>query len=105
VADDLVGVLDPGERVGAFVPAVDVGPVVVSRSLTLSKVPRRIGWRVMITKKISTMFSQLPLVGVKCSCTRRCLTSHARTIGGLRTAHQAQPAGRRRRGASVAHEG
>ena len=47
---------DQGERVGAFVPGVDVGPVVVSRSLTLSKVPRRIGWRVMITKRIS-MFS------------------------------------------------
>jgi len=29
--------------------------------LTLWKVPRRIAWRVMIPKKISTMFSQLPL--------------------------------------------
>jgi len=26
VADDLVGVFGPGERVGVFVPAVDVGP-------------------------------------------------------------------------------
>src|SRR5665647_2544328 len=37
----------------------------VSRSLTLWNVPRRIAWQVMIPKKISTMFSQLPLVGVK----------------------------------------
>src|ERR1035437_1503054 len=29
----------------------------VSRSLTLWKVPRRIAWRVVIPKKISTMFS------------------------------------------------
>ena len=26
MADDLVGVFGPGERVGVFVPAVDVGP-------------------------------------------------------------------------------
>ena len=32
-----------------------------TRSLTLRDVPRRIAWRVMIPKKISTMLSQLPL--------------------------------------------
>jgi hypothetical protein len=31
--------------------------------LTLLKLPRRIAWRVMIPKKISTMFSQEPDVG------------------------------------------
>lgn len=34
------------------------------RSLTDVKVPRRIAWRVMIEKKISTMFSHEPEVGV-----------------------------------------
>ena len=33
------------------------------RSVTLRKVPRRIAWRVMIPKKISTMFSHDPDVG------------------------------------------
>ena len=55
----------------------------VSRSLTLWKVPRRIACRVMIPKKISTMFSQEPEVGVKCNCTRGCLASHAVTFGCL----------------------
>jgi hypothetical protein len=40
------------------------------RSLTLVKVPRRMTWRVMIEKKISTMFSHEPEVGVKCRVTR-----------------------------------
>jgi hypothetical protein len=34
--------------------------------LTEVKLPRRIAWRVMIEKKISTMLSQDPEVGVKC---------------------------------------
>lgn len=38
----------------------------VSRSSMLWKVPRQIAWRV----KISTMFSQEPDIGVKCSVTR-----------------------------------
>jgi len=37
------------------------------RSLTDVEVPRRMAWRVMMPKKISTMFSQYPEVGVKCS--------------------------------------
>jgi hypothetical protein len=40
--------------------------IVVTSSLTLSKDPRRIAWRVMMPKKTSTRFSQ-PEVGVKCS--------------------------------------
>jgi hypothetical protein len=40
------------------------------------KVPRRMAWRVMIPKKISTMFSQAPEVGVKYS-----------VIGLLRAGH------------------
>jgi uncharacterized integral membrane protein len=39
------------------------------RSLTEVKLPRRMAWRVMIEKKISTMFSHDPDVGVKCSVT------------------------------------
>jgi hypothetical protein len=43
------------------------------RSLTLVKVPRRIAWRVMMPKKISTMFSQELEVGgeVQRDATRR----------------------------------
>ncbi len=37
----------------------------------------------MIPKKISTMFSQDPDVGVKCSVARGCLASHAWTLGCL----------------------
>jgi transposase len=40
------------------------------RSWTLLKLPRRMAWRVMDPKKISTMFNQEPLVGVKCRMTR-----------------------------------
>ncbi len=41
-------------------------------SLTLSKEPRLMAWRVMIPKKTSTRFSQEPDVGVKCSVIRGC---------------------------------
>jgi hypothetical protein len=40
------------------------------RSLTERELPRRMAWRVMIPKKISTMFSYDPAVGVKCMVTR-----------------------------------
>ncbi len=53
------------------------------RSPTESKVPRRMACLVMIPKKISTMFSQEPEVGVKWSCTRGCLASQACTFGCL----------------------
>ena len=63
----------------------------VSRSLTLWNVPRRIAWRVMIPKKISTMFSQPPLVGLKCSCTRGG-GWNAATLDGLPRSHVTMPA-------------
>ena len=53
------------------------------RSRTESKVPRLMAWRVMIPKKISTMFSQDPLVGVKCRVTRGFFSSQATTLGCL----------------------
>jgi hypothetical protein len=53
------------------------------RSLTDRNVPRRMAWRVMIPKKISTMFSQDPEVGVKCRVIRGFLASQACTSGCL----------------------
>jgi len=53
----------------SFQPSMKVS-IVAMRSLTEVKVPRRIAWRVMMPKKISTMFSQDPLVGVKCMVIR-----------------------------------
>jgi hypothetical protein len=50
----------------SFQPSMKVS-MVVMRSLTLVKLPRRVAWRVVISKKISTMFSHDPEVGVKCS--------------------------------------
>ena len=44
--------------------------IAVTSSLTLSKDPRRMAWRVMIPKNTSTRLSQDPEVGVKCSVTR-----------------------------------
>ena len=58
-------------------------PMAAIKSLTEVKVPRRIACRVMIPKKISTRFSQLPEVGVKCICTRGCLASQCWTAGCL----------------------
>ena len=40
-------------------------------------------WRVMIPKKISTMFSHDPDVGVKCNVKRGCLANQAFTTGCL----------------------
>jgi hypothetical protein len=42
----------------------------VTSSLTLVKLPRRMAWRVMMPKKISTRCSQEPLLGVKCRVIR-----------------------------------
>ena len=53
------------------------------RSLTEVKVPRRIAWRVMMPKKISTMFSHDPEVGVKCMVIRGFFASQAFTFGCL----------------------
>jgi hypothetical protein len=54
----------------------DILPMAAMSSLTLSKEPRRIAWRVMIEKNTSTRFSQDPEVGVKRSVTRGFLASH-----------------------------
>ena len=43
----------------SFQPSMTVS-MAAMRSLTLVKVPRRMAWRVMIPKKISTRFSQVP---------------------------------------------
>jgi hypothetical protein len=40
-------------------------------------------WRVMMPKKISTMFSHEQLVGVKCSVTLGFLASHRRMLSCL----------------------
>ncbi len=66
----------------SFQPSMKVSIVAVS-DFTEVKVPRRMAWRVMIPKKISTMFSQDPEVGVKCMVIRGLRASHALTAGCL----------------------
>jgi hypothetical protein len=58
-------------------------PMALMRSRTLVKVPRRMAWRVMMPKKISTMLSQDPEVGMKCRVIRGCFASQACTSGCL----------------------
>ena len=55
----------------------------VMRSRTLVKLPRRMAWRVMIEKKISTMFSHDPEVGVKCRVILEFFASQVCTSGCL----------------------
>src|SRR4051794_7381716 len=73
------------------------------RSATVGKLPRRSACRVMIEKNASTRFSHDPDVGVKCSRTRGCRLSQARTagcadrgmvVGGVVVDHHVQPASR-----------
>ena len=66
----------------SFQPSMN-RPIAAINSLTLLKLPRRMACRVMIEKKISTMFSQDPLIGVKCSVMRGLRASHAVTAGCL----------------------
>jgi len=58
-------------------------PILAIRSWTEVKVPRRMAWRVMMPKKISTMFSREQLVGVKCNVTLGFWASHSFTFGCL----------------------
>jgi hypothetical protein len=51
--------------------------IAVSRSVTSVKVPRRMVWRVMMPKKISTVFSHEQRVGVKCRVILGFLSSQA----------------------------
>ncbi len=57
--------------------------IVASRSSTLWNEPRRIACLVMMPKKISTMFNQEQLVGVKCRVTRGFSASQAFTFACL----------------------
>ena len=66
----------------SFQPSMNLW-IAAMRSFTEVKVPRRIACRVMIPKKISTMFSQDPDVGVKCMVIRGFLASQACTFGCL----------------------
>ena len=69
----------------------------VSSSATSVKVPRRIAWRVMMPKKISTMSAREQLVGVKCRVTLGFSPSRADdpgcvvSGGGNRTPTLAEP--------------
>jgi hypothetical protein len=67
----------------SFQPSMKVS-IARMRSSTDVKVPRRMAWRAIIQKKISTRFSQEPEVGVKCSVIRLFLPSHAVTAGSRR---------------------
>ena len=53
----------------SFPPSMKVS-MVAMKSGTDVNISRRMAWRVMIPKRISTMFSQDPEVGVKCRVTR-----------------------------------
>ena len=66
----------------SFQPSMSA-PMAALRSLTEVKVPRRIACRVMMPKKIQTMFSQDPEVGVKCMVIRGFRASQAFTFGCL----------------------
>jgi hypothetical protein len=66
----------------SFHPSMKI-PIAAMRSFTEVKVPRRMAWRVMIPKKISTRFSHDPEVGVKCRVIRGLRASHALTAGCL----------------------
>ena len=50
----------------SFQPLMNV-VIASTNSRTEPKLPRQMAWRVMIPKKISTMFSHEPEVGVKCT--------------------------------------
>jgi hypothetical protein len=54
--------------------------IAAMRFFTLVKVPRRMAWRVMIPKKISTTFNQDPEVGVTCMVIRGFFASQACTV-------------------------
>ncbi len=66
----------------SFQPSMKVS-IALMRSLTDVKVPRLIAWRVMIPKKISTMFSQDPGARLLVVGTRGFFASHALTAGCL----------------------
>jgi len=83
VVKHLVGGFGPHKRLAAFVPAVDERGDCLFEVGDASEVPRRMAWRVMIPKKISTMLSQDPDVGVKCKVIRGLRVNQACTLGCL----------------------
>ena len=78
----------------AVVPGVDEGFDGGDEVLTEVNVPRRIAWRVMISKNTSTRFSHDPEVGVKCIRTRGCLGQPGLNgrvfVGGVVVGHDVQ---------------
>jgi hypothetical protein len=76
VGQDFVGCLGPGELVAVF-PAVDEAAARGREFLEVGGGAAPDGLRVMIPKRISTMFIQEPEVGVKCSVIRGFLASQA----------------------------
>jgi hypothetical protein len=58
LAEDLIGALDPGERLAALIPASAEPPDRRRSSATLVKSPLPSTCRSMIEKNISTRFSQ-----------------------------------------------
>ncbi len=84
LGQDFVGCFGPDEWVAAFVPAVDEradGGLEVFDGVERSSADRMPGDDV--SKKISTMLSQDPDVGVKCVVIRGLRASQAFTLGCL----------------------
>ena len=65
------------------VPSIDDSGDGADELLDAAKVPKAIAWRVMIPKKISTMLSHDPDVGVKCRVILAFRSSQPRTTGCL----------------------
>lgn len=57
--------------------------IVRSRRRTLSKLPRRMAWRVITANQLSTRLSQEALVGVKWMWKRGCAARQSWTFGCL----------------------
>jgi hypothetical protein len=83
VVEELVSGFGPDEGVAAFVPAVDERADSGDQLFDAAEAAARMACRVMIEKKISTMFSHDPEVGVKCRVIRGLRANHARTAGWL----------------------
>ena len=81
--EDVVGGFGPGEGLAAVVVAVDEAADGGGEVFDAGEAAAADGWRVMMPKKISTMFSHDPLVGVKCRVIRGLRCSQAPTVGCL----------------------
>lgn len=83
MVEDVVGGFGPGEGLAAFVPAVDEAADGGDKALHVGEAAAADGLQVMMPKKISTMFSQDPEVGVKCKVILGLRASQARTLACL----------------------